>query len=224
MGECKDLPHRVFVRSEFKSTCHAPGSKKAGKTPSVPDPSLPKMAARVSEPWPSALTKQPQKSCLCVLWMEHSHLPAASTPWGPVQREVSITTSRHSMAEVVALAPAISLGSYGYRLCMKFSLAAQLGLLQFLPALPFSLFSSREHLGGVAINTPFTVSPSVPAAALPTLFCVPGLWPLDHLHNHPQQKKKKKSPRNILVNVFCPLQANAVGIGICERSCDSHNF
>lgn len=126
--------------------------------------------------------------CLCALWTQHSHLSATSTPWGPIQSEVSSATSRHSMEDVVALAPATSLGSYGYRLCMKFSLAAQLGLLHCLPALPFSLFSSREHLGSVAVKTPFTVSPSVLAATLPTRLCILRLWPLDsYTADTPQQ-------------------------------------
>lgn len=130
---------------------------------------------------------------LCVLWTECSHLSATSSPWSPVQSEVSNATSRHSMEEVVALAPAISLGSHGYRLCMKFSLAAQLGLLHFLPTLPFSLGSSREHLGSVAMKTPFAVSPSVLAATLPTLLCILRLWPSDHyIADTPWQE----SPRN----------------------------
>lgn len=66
------------------------------------------------------------------------------------------------MEEMVALAPAVALGTYSYGPGMKLSLAAQRGLLKFLPALPFSLFSSREHLGRVAIKTRLTMSPKVP--------------------------------------------------------------
>lgn len=104
------------------------------------------------------------------------------------------------------MAPAISLGSYGYRIRMKFSLAAQPGLPQLLPALPFSLFSSREQLGGVAIKIPFPVSPSVPAAALPTLLCIPRLWPLDHLHSRCSLAKKKKPQKCIWSTSFVHIK------------------
>ena len=83
-----------------------------------------------------------------------SHLSATTLSEAHFKVEHPTLTSRHYTEDLVALALAISLGSHGHRLHMKFSLAAQQDLLQFLPALPFSFFSLKEHLGKLAIKAP----------------------------------------------------------------------
>lgn len=82
------------------------------------------------------------------------HLSATTLSGAHFKVEHSMPTSSHCTEDMVASAPPISLRSHDHRLCMKFSLAAQQGLLRFLPALPFSLFSWKEHLGKLAIKTP----------------------------------------------------------------------
>lgn len=96
-----------------------------------------------------------------MLRSEDSPRPPPALPRAQFKGKHPTLTSRPSMEEAVALAAAFALGTYGHRLCMEDSLAAQRGLLQLLPALSFGLFSSREHLGRVAIKTRFTMSPKV---------------------------------------------------------------
>ena len=83
-----------------------------------------------------------------------AHLSATTLSEARFKVECPTLTSSHYTEDLVALAPAISLGSHGRRLRMKFSLAAQQDLPQLLPALPFSLFSWKEHLGKLAIKAP----------------------------------------------------------------------
>lgn len=95
-----------------------------------------------SESWPPALmTAASAVLCLCAC----ARLPPA--PPGPQFKvQHPKPTWRHGMEEMVALAPAIALGTYSYRPGMKLSLAAQWGLLKFLPALPFSLSSLQGNI------------------------------------------------------------------------------
>lgn len=159
MGE-QHLPH-IVCETKCWTICHAPGSRNMGRTA--------RLSHALGPRWlPGLQNRGPQPSGsgrgsplpLCAQ-TECSPCPPAALPGAQFKAQHPTPTSRHSMEEAVALAPVITLGTYSHRLCMKFSLAAQPGSLQFLPALSFSPFSSREHLGRVAIKTRFTMSPKV---------------------------------------------------------------
>ena len=159
-GKCKHLPYGVFVQLDSKSICPMPGSGKVARTPRCPDPSLPHVAPQTSEPRPAALVTAASEASSTEEHFVGSGPGTGITPvchhtlWGSLQSGASNLTSRHYTEDLVALAPAISLGSHGHRLCMKFSLAAQQDLPQFLPALPFRLSSCKEQLGELAIKAP----------------------------------------------------------------------